>query len=130
MLGHVLLAVGALVALCHTKAVVTNNCQKDVYVWSVPEQPDLATNIALEPGKRYGEPWRAGTAVSPGIAIKISSEPNGIYAAKPEINFQYSVDAHNSSKIWVSLRKVRGNSFDSALLHTCDGVIKVRGHAQ
>ena len=128
MLGHVLLAVGVLVDLSHTKAVVTNDCQKDVYIWSVPEQSDLATDLALKPGKRYEQPLRAGTDVSPGVAIKISSEPNGIYTAKGEINFQYSVDASNSSKIWISLSKVHGDDFHNAVLHTCDGAVKVCSH--
>lgn len=68
------LTLSALVALGNSKAIVTNNCRKDVYIWSVPEKTDLASNLSISPGKRYEEPWRSGTAVSPGVAIKISTE--------------------------------------------------------
>ncbi|KAF1977559.1 hypothetical protein BU23DRAFT_550856 [Bimuria novae-zelandiae CBS 107.79] len=119
------LTLSALVALGHTKAIVTNNCRKDIYLWSVPERPDLANNLSISPGKRYEEPWHSGTAVTPGIAIKVSTEGNGVYTGKSEIDFQYSIDPFDSSKIWISLGKIRGNDFDTATLNTCQGVLKV-----
>lgn len=115
------LALGALVALSHSKAIITNNCRKDVYIWSVPEKADLADNLSISPGKRYEEPWRSGTNVHPGIAIKVSTEHDGIYKAKDEINFQYAVDASDSTKIWIDLATIRGSGFDTATLNTCHG---------
>ncbi|KAL1600446.1 hypothetical protein SLS60_006832 [Paraconiothyrium brasiliense] len=118
------LTLSALVALGHSKAIVTNNCRKDVYIWSVPEKTDLASNLSISPGKRYEEPWRSGTAVSPGVAIKISTERDGIYTGKSEINFQYDVDSSDPNKIWINLANVRGNEFDTATLNTCRGGFK------
>lgn len=123
MVGRVL-ALSALVALGHSKAIVTNNCRRDVYIWSVPEKADLANNLSISPGKRYEEPWRPGTSVAPGIAIKISTEYDGIYTGKSEINFQYDVDASDSTKIWIDLATVRGHDFDTATLNTCHGAFK------
>jgi hypothetical protein len=118
------LALSALLALGHSKAIVTNNCRKDVYIWSVPEKSDLANNLSISPGKRYEEPWRSGTAVSPGVAIKVTTEPDGIHTGKSEINFQYDVDASDSTKIWINLATIRGTDFDTATLNTCYGGYK------
>ncbi|KAF2449687.1 hypothetical protein P171DRAFT_198417 [Karstenula rhodostoma CBS 690.94] len=123
MVGRVL-ALSALVALGHSKAIVTNNCRKDVYIWSVPEKADLPNNLSISPGKRYEEPWRSGTSVSPGISIKVSTEHDGIYTGKSEINLQYDVDASDPTKIWIDLATVRGNDFDTATLNTCYGGFK------
>ena len=125
MQNHILLALGALVALVHTKALVTNNCQNNVYIRSVPQQPTLANNLLVAPGARYEEPWRSGTVGTPGIAIKIFTEPNGVHTTKDEINFQYSVDAADPFIIWTNLANVRGNTFKRAVLHTCRDVIEV-----
>ncbi|KAJ4360676.1 uncharacterized protein N0V89_001243 [Didymosphaeria variabile] len=118
------LILSVLVALGHSKAIVTNKCRKDVYIWSVPEKADLANNLSISPGKRYEEPWRSGTTVIPGVAIKISTERDGIYTGKGEINFQYDVDSSDANKIWIDLATVRGNDFDTATLNTCRGSFK------
>ncbi|KAL5446609.1 hypothetical protein PMIN07_001456 [Paraphaeosphaeria minitans] len=123
MVGWVL-ALSALVALSYSKAIITNNCRKDIYIWSVPEKSDLANNLSISPGKRYEEPWRSGTSVHPGIAIKVSTEQDGIYTGKSEINLQYDVDASDSTKIWIDLATIRGNYFDTATLNTCHGAHK------
>lgn len=120
MFGRILVLSG-LVALGHPKAIITNNCRKDIYIWSVPAKADLADNLSISPGKRYEEPWRSGSVVNPGIAIKVSTEDNGIYKAKSEINLQYSVDGSDPTKIWINLATVRGNDFDTATLNTCHG---------
>ncbi|KAJ4295109.1 hypothetical protein N0V90_007118 [Kalmusia sp. IMI 367209] len=123
MIGQVL-TLSALVALGQTKAIVTNNCRKDVYIWSVPERPDLANNLSISPGKRYEEPWRSGTGVNPGVAIKVSTGPDGIYANKSEIDFQYDVDPSDPTQIWIDLTTVRGHDFDSVTLNSCQGALR------
>lgn len=125
MHSRALLTVGALVALGQAKAVVTNNCHTHVYIWSVPNQPGLANNLPLGPGARYEEPWRPGTVGTPGIAIKVSTESNGIYATKDEIDFQYSIATSSPSYIWINLDNIRGNAFSRAVLHTCHSIIEV-----
>lgn len=101
----------ALVALSQAKAFITNQCPQSVYVWSVPTNG--TANVELSPNGRYEEPWRYGSKEHPGIALKISTEPNGIYTGKDEINFAYSIDPHNPKHIWVDLSPVRGSTFKS-----------------
>jgi hypothetical protein len=116
-----ILALSALVALTQAKAIVTNNCKHNVYLWSVPGKSGVADNLAIGPGKRYEEPWRYGTTVNPGIAIKVSSVENGINEGKAEINFQYTVDSYDSSKIWINLNLVRSPLPSDVVLFTCHG---------
>lgn len=117
--------IGALAALGYSKAIITNNCRKDVYIWSVPGKEDYADNLSISPGKRYEEPWRSGTAVNPGVAIKVSTKSDGIHAGKSEIDFQYDIDESDSTKIWINLATVRGNDFDTATLNTCQGGFEI-----
>ncbi|KAH7083240.1 hypothetical protein BKA63DRAFT_382187, partial [Paraphoma chrysanthemicola] len=119
-----ILTVGGLVALAQAKAIITNNCPGPVYVWSVPNVGSAHTdNLIVNHGGRYEEPWRYGTAEHPGIALKISPQPDGIYKGADEINFAYSVERSSKSKIWIDLSPVRGKPFDNNLaFHTCHGV--------
>lgn len=124
MVGQVL-TLSALVVLTHAKAIVTNQCKDDVYIWSVPVKPDYPENIPIPSGRRYEEPWRYGTSVNPGIAIKVSPEDNGINNDKSEIDFQYSIDPVDPKKIWINLSTVRGHAFgENVTLHTCHGPYK------
>jgi len=119
-----ILTLSALLALAQAKAIVTNHCHYDIFLWSVPQTGSTYTNaLPLKSAGRYEEPWRYGTQVNPGIAIKISPNENGIMEQKDEINFAYSIDASNSSKVWINLSNVRGKAFNNNNLafHTCHG---------
>lgn len=120
MTGRIL-AVSTLVALAHAKAIITNNCATDVYIWSVPNVGSAyANNLQLSPNSSYEEPWRHGSSQNPGIALKVSPEPNGIHTGKDEINFAYSVDHPDKSKVWTDLSTIRGRPFDGKVVfHTC-----------
>jgi hypothetical protein len=120
MVGQVL-TLGALVALAQAKAIVTNRCESTVYLWSVPEKSGVADNLPLAPGKRYEEPWRYGDSVTPGVAIKISPEENGINEGKSEVNLQYAVDPSDSGKIWIDLFQVQSPLPQGSTLYTCSG---------
>jgi hypothetical protein len=121
MVGQIL-ALNALVALSQAKAIVTNQCGHDVYIWSVPEAQGIAKGLSVAPGGRYDEPWRTGTSVNPGIAIKVSPHPNGISQGKSEIDYQYTVD---NDKVWINLSNVRGDAFGgNTTFHTCHGPYK------
>ncbi|KAH7135613.1 hypothetical protein B0J11DRAFT_164326 [Dendryphion nanum] len=125
MVGHTTLVFSALVAFAQSKAIVTNHCKYDVHIWSVPEQEGIASNLVLKSGGSYEEPFRFGTKVNPGIAIKVSSHPNGIYDGKDEIDFAYSLDKSDDHKVWVSLELVRGKAFENDVaLFTCYGPYK------
>lgn len=123
-----LFVLGALAALGQPKAIITNNCRKDVFIWSIPQGANLASNLSISSGKRYEEPWRYGTDVNPGIAIKISTEPNGIYNFKSEINFGYKIDPSDSTKVWIDLSRIRGDDFKDVTLHSCQDL--PQGHPQ
>ncbi|KAF2178243.1 hypothetical protein K469DRAFT_494297, partial [Zopfia rhizophila CBS 207.26] len=102
MLGQAL-TLGALVVLVHSKAIVTNNCKRPVYVWSVPGgvQGDI-----IPPGSSYEEPFHRGVP-NPGIAIKLSEYPNGIYEGKDELDFAYTVNHYQGDKVWIQLDSAR-----------------------
>jgi hypothetical protein len=118
MFGQVL-TLSTLVALSQAKAIVSNHCEHDVYIWSVPEAQGMARGLSLSSGGRYDEPWRTGTSVNPGIAIKVSSHPDGINQGKSEIDYQYTVD---SDRIWISLSNIRGDAFGgNTTFYTCHG---------
>jgi hypothetical protein len=121
MVGQVL-TLSALVALSQAKAIVTNQCEHDVYIWSVPESQGMAKGLSVAPGGRYDEPWRAGTSINPGIAIKVSPHPNSISQGKSEIDFQYTID---SDKVWINLFNIRGGAFGgNTTFYTCHGPYK------
>jgi hypothetical protein len=126
MVGQTAITFVALAALAQSKAIITNNCEKDVYVWSIPNNGAYAYNQAIKPaGGQYIETFHQGTAVNPGIAIKVSSELNGIRNGKGEIDFAYSVDKHDNSKVWINLSMLRDDPFRGDIaLHTCNGPYK------
>ncbi|KAF2787046.1 hypothetical protein K505DRAFT_329923 [Melanomma pulvis-pyrius CBS 109.77] len=121
MIGQAL-TFNALVALAQAKAIVSNQCAHDVYLWSVPDAQGYASALPIGSGKQYNEPWRLGTSVSPGIAIKVSPYPNGINEGKSEIDFQYTLD---HEKVWIDLSNIRGNKFNGNItFFTCGGTYK------
>lgn len=116
----------ALLAIAQSKAVVTNLCPKDVYVWSVPRIGGFAENQRVKAhGGQYIEEFHTGTDITPAIAIKVSPEPYGIFVGKEEIDFSYTVDPVPNG-VWVNLYVVRGykRSFQDATFHTCNGPYK------
>ncbi|KAF2001857.1 hypothetical protein P154DRAFT_618941 [Amniculicola lignicola CBS 123094] len=127
MIGHAL-AVGALATIAtraQAKAVVSNHCPYPVYTWSVPKVGGVAENLPVAPGGRYEESFRFGTVINPGIAIKVSSSPNGINDGKDELDFQYTVDTSDPTKVWINLTPVQGKLFDnSSAFFTCGGGYK------
>ena len=117
------LTLSALATLAQARAIVTNHCPHDVFIWSIPHAASSnAENVPIAPSGRYEEPWRSGTDSNPGIAIKISTQPNGIYSGQDEIDFAYSIERSDSSKVWIDLSPVRGQAFDNNLgFFSCQG---------
>ncbi|CAG5140069.1 uncharacterized protein ALTATR162_LOCUS629 [Alternaria atra] len=110
-------------ALAQARAIVINHCPYSVYVWSVPQvlSSSHTDNVPIKPGGQYQEPWRHGSIVNPGVAIKISTKSNGILKYADEIDFAYAVDGNDDSKIWVDLSSVRGDVFkDNLAFHSCN----------
>jgi hypothetical protein len=121
MLGSAL-PVLTFVALAQARAIVTNHCPYNVYVWSVPQvlSSSHTDNVPIKPGGQYQEPWRHGSIANPGVAIKISTKSDGILKSADEIDFAYAVDGNDDNKIWVDLSQVRGDAFkDNLAFHSC-----------
>lgn len=113
---------GALVTLTNSKLIVTNDCMRDVYVWSVPNTKGYASNKAIKAGGgQYVETFHQGNHGS-GIAVKISPEPNGIYIGKPQAQVSYNLDHKGEPKVWVNFENI-ANEWNAAFaFHTCKGV--------
>lgn len=123
MVGHSTFTLGALVALAQSKAIVHNLCEQSIYIWSVPG--NSIVNKALKPGDAYYEPFHRGTQTNPGVAIKVSSQPGGIDNGKDELDFSYTVDSVDKSKVWIDLNSLRSNAFgDNMAFDTCHGPYK------
>jgi hypothetical protein len=123
MVGRITLTLSSLVALAQSKAIVHNLCEHDIYVWSVPGS--AIVNKALKPGDAYYEPFHQGTQANPGVAIKVSSQSGGIDNGKDELDFSYTVDSVDKSKVWINLDSVRSNAFgDNLAFDTCHGPYK------
>lgn len=87
------------------RAVIVNHCKIPVYIWSVGTVTrDPAT---LLPGNRYGETFRHDHKAG-GIAIKISTEENGLYNSAPLTVFAYNI---NDQNVWYDLSDVFGDPF-------------------
>ncbi|KNG45862.1 hypothetical protein DDE82_003856 [Stemphylium lycopersici] len=120
MIGK-LLAIITYIALAHARAIVTNNCPHNIYVSSVPILGLSHTdNVSIKPGGQYQEPWRQGSPETPGIAIKVSSQADGVIKFADEIDFAYAIDYQDKSKVWVDLSPVRGDALHHGLsFHSC-----------
>ncbi|KAF3388595.1 Antigenic thaumatin-like protein [Penicillium rolfsii] len=89
----------------HGHAFIANHCTFPVYIWSVGTVTrDRAT---LLPGHRYSETFRHDHKAG-GIAIKISTEQNGLYESAPLTIFAYNIDDQN---VWYDLSDVFGDPF-------------------
>lgn len=95
-------------------AIVHNNCKFPVYLWSVastvlPEQ-------TLLPNDEYSEVFRENTDTG-GIAIKISTDRDGLYTSAPQMIFAYNLSATKErgprqDKLWYDLSDVFGDPFE------------------
>jgi hypothetical protein len=121
MVGSLLIAM-LLFALARARAIVTNECQHNVWIWSFPFLGSSHTeNVPIKPGGQYQESWRLGSLAIPGIAIKISTQPNGIYTLFDEVDFAYSIKDEDKSKVWVNLTPVDGEYLINNLsFHSCN----------
>lgn len=87
------------------RAVIDNHCQTPVYLWSVGTA--ISAPVTILPGTRYGETFRPDPKAG-GIAIKISTEQNGLYDSAPLTVFAYNLNGDN---VWYDLSDVFGDPF-------------------
>lgn len=86
-------------------AVIDNQCQTPVYLWSVGTA--IRPLVTVLPGIRYNETFRHDYSAG-GIAIKISTEQNGLYSSAPLTVFAYNL---NGDSVWYDLSDVFGDPF-------------------
>ncbi|KAK9443273.1 phase-specific protein [Metarhizium brunneum] len=86
-------------------AVVKNNCDFPVTVWSVGSQVSNANT--LQTGQAYWEQFSHDPKTG-GRALKITREPDGLYTGKPQTIFAYNL---KDGAVWYDLSDVFGDAF-------------------
>ncbi|OCK83455.1 hypothetical protein K432DRAFT_379464 [Lepidopterella palustris CBS 459.81] len=86
-------------------AIVFNNCECNVYLWSVGSA--VGPSQTLTPGQSYSEYFHLDP-VSGGIALKVTLAQNGLYTGAPETIFAYRLDG---TGVWYDLSDVFGDGF-------------------
>jgi hypothetical protein len=88
------------------RAIVTNQCDEPVYLWSVGST--VSNQTALPKDSSYAEIFHSDPE-SGGISIKVTSTPDGIFQnGTSQLVFAYSID---SSTVWYNMTSVFGDGF-------------------
>jgi hypothetical protein len=87
------------------RAVVLNHCRNPVYIWSVGSS--VRPEVTLLPYTQYAETFREDP-VAGGIAIKISTQEDGLYVSAPTTVFAYNL---SDKQVWYDLSDVFGDPF-------------------
>lgn len=87
-------------------AVVQNNCNAPVYLWSVGGS--VSDRVKIDPGDGYAEAFRHDPA-SGGVSLKITRTENGLYDGSPQMNYAYTLDG---DKVWYDLSDIFGDPFE------------------
>lgn len=93
-------------ALAVGRAIVTNQCDEPIYLWSVGGTIGPQQTIGKD--QSYSETFHQDPA-SGGVALKIAAVENGIF--KPNVSqaiFAYNLD---SNVVWYDMSAVFGNGF-------------------
>lgn len=101
-----LLALTAPLVSAVGKARVINKCDFEATLWSVDSDIDGPHHLNPKGGS-YAEEFHRDPSTG-GIAIKITREPDGLYAGDPQLVFAYNLDG---SRVWYDLSSVFGNAF-------------------
>ncbi|KAJ5513534.1 hypothetical protein N7463_003086 [Penicillium fimorum] len=94
-------------------AIVENNCHFPIYIWSVAST--VLPKRTISPNDQYSELFRENPDTG-GIAIKISTNPNGLYTSAPQMIFAYNLSSskergQRENKVWYDLSDVFGDPF-------------------
>lgn len=124
------LALLALAAGAHAvgRAIVTNQCDAPLYLWSVGGE--IGSQVTLQKDQSYSEQFRRDP-VSGGISIKLSSVENGIITPNvSQTHFAYSLD---NTAIWYDLADVFGDGFEGRTVgikptdENCESIVWAAG---
>lgn len=91
-------------------AIVENNCDKPIYLWSVDSS--VGDEQTVKPGDNYSEEYHRDQ-VTGGITIKITRKEDGLYDGSAQTNFALSL---KDGRIWYDLSNVFGDAFDGKSL--------------
>lgn len=91
-------------------AIIRNSCAYPLYLWSVGAS--ISPQYTLPAYHSYREPFRHD-AVSGGVALKITTAPNGLYTGRPQTIFAYNLNV-NTSSVWYDLSDVFGDPFEGS----------------
>ncbi|KAI9368217.1 hypothetical protein BJX61DRAFT_233852 [Aspergillus egyptiacus] len=86
-------------------AVVSNRCDIPIYLWSVGER--ISPQVVLQPDQEYSEIYRRDPKTG-GVAIKITTVKDGLYASSPQTVFAYNLV---DEVVWYDLSDVFGDPF-------------------
>ncbi|KAL4941823.1 hypothetical protein BDV06DRAFT_173171 [Aspergillus oleicola] len=89
-------------------AVVVNHCQMAIYVWSVGQS--ISGQNIIQPGDSYAEVFRRDPKAG-GVAIKITTVPDGLYTSAPQTVFAYNLV---ENLVWYDLSDLFGDPFEGA----------------
>lgn len=90
-------------------ASVKNNCDSTLYIWSVSSSVSGPNPIA--PNTTYSEALHTDPQTG-GIALKITTESNGLVTGSPHVNFAYTMNNNtNPQSVYYDLSTVFGNPF-------------------
>ncbi|KAF1951357.1 hypothetical protein CC80DRAFT_496170 [Byssothecium circinans] len=96
----------SLIAGAHAagRAIVTNQCDSPIYLWSVGGE--IGPQVTLGKDQSYSEPFRRDPR-SGGITLKITSVENGIFQPNvTQLNFAYNLDGNT---IWYDMNRIFGD---------------------
>jgi hypothetical protein len=88
------------------RAIVTNQCDSTIYLWSVGGS--IGNQVVISKDQSYSETFHRDP-VSGGIALKIAAVENGIF--QPNVSqtiFSYNLDGNT---IWYDMSDVFGDGF-------------------
>lgn len=91
-------------------AIIQNSCAYPLYLWSVGST--ISPQRTLPAYHAHREPYRHD-AQSGGVALKITTQPNGLFTGKPQTIFAYNLNA-NVSRVWYDLSDVFGDPFEGS----------------
>ncbi|KAL5115339.1 hypothetical protein ACEQ8H_006784 [Pleosporales sp. CAS-2024a] len=90
------------------RAIVTNQCDAPIYLWSVGSTISNATTLPKD--SSYSETFHTDP-VSGGVALKITAAENGLWTANAsQTIFAYALDASQST-VWYDLSDLFGDGF-------------------
>lgn len=90
------------------KAIVTNNCDFPVYLWSVDSTVDGPHSLASK-GMVYSETMHYDNKTG-GVSLKITTSQDGLTNGSPQLNFAYAINS-SEKMVYYDLSDVFGDAF-------------------